>query len=119
MGGIPFYMSMLDKSMSLVQNIDRLFFSKNAPLKDEFDDLYRALFKNALPHIEVVTALATKGKGLTRQEILNQTKLTDNGMFSVVLEELEHCGFIRQYEPLNSMGGKRLNSNTLFQLIDF
>ena len=119
MGGIPFYMSMLDKSMSLVQNIDRLFFAKNAPLKDEFDDLYRALFKNALPHIEVVTALATKGKGLTRQEILSQTKLADNGMFSVVLEELEHCGFIRQYEPLNSLGGKRLNSNTLFQLIDF
>lgn len=122
MGGIPFYMSMLDKSMSLAQNIDKLFFAKNALLKEEFNDLYRALFKNALPHIEIVTALATKGKGLTRKEILSQTKLTDNGMFTVALEELEHCGFIRQYEPLgssNTSGGKRLNSNTLFQLIDF
>ena len=108
--------------MSLAQNIDKLFFAKNALLKEEFNDLYRALFKNALPHIEIVTALATKGKGLTRKEILNQTKLTDNGMFTVALEELEYCGFIRQYEPLgssNTSGGKRLNSNTLFQLIDF
>lgn len=122
MGGIPYYLSMLDKSVSLAQNIDQLFFAKNASLKEEFNDLYRALFKNAMPHIEVVTALATKGKGLTRKEILNYTKLTDNGMFSTVLEELEHCGFIRQYTPLGgngNVGGKRLNSDTLFQLVDF
>ena len=122
MGGIPFYLSMMDKSASLAQNVDKLFFAKNAYLKEEFNDLYRALFKNAAPHIDVVTALATKGKGLTRKEILNLTKLTDNGMFSVVLEELEHCGFIRQYVPLGNsvaQGGKRLNSNTLFQLVDF
>ena len=122
MGGIPFYLSMLDKSISLAQNIDRLFFARNAQLKDEFNDLYRALFRNASPHIEVVTALATKGKGLTRKELLSLTKLTDNGMFSVVLEELEHCGFIRRYLPFESLPGKsekRLNSNTLFQLVDF
>ena len=122
MGGIPFYLSMMDKSMSVAQNIDRLFFAKNALLKEEFNDLYRALFKNASPHIDVVTALATKGKGLTRKEILHATKLTDNGMFSVVLEELEHCGFIRQYLPLGSSAtqkGQRLNSGTLFQLVDF
>ena len=43
-------------------------------------------------------------------------------MFSVVLEELEHCGFIRRYLPFESLPGKsekRLNSNTLFQLVDF
>ena len=122
MGGIPFYLSLLNKSISLAQNIDQLFFAKNASLKEEFNDLYRALFKNAMPHIEVVTALATKGKGLTRKEILNYTKLTDNGMFSNVLEELEHCGFIRQYNPLESnsnSGERRLNTNTLFQLVDF
>ena len=70
----------------MAQNIDLLFFAKNASLKEEFNDLYRALFKNAMPHIEVVTALAKKGKGLTRKEILSYTKLTDNGMFSTVLE---------------------------------
>ena len=52
---------MMDKSKSLAQNIDQLFFADNAELKDEFDDLYRALFKKSADHIAVVTALATKG----------------------------------------------------------
>ena len=70
MGGIPYYMSLMDRSKSLAQNIDTLFFSRNAELKDEFRDLYQALFKNAGPHIKVITALSPQGMGLTRKEIL-------------------------------------------------
>ncbi len=122
MGGIPYYMSMMDKSKSLSQNIDDLFFAHNAALKEEFGDLYRALYKNATPHIAVVTALATKGKGMTRKELVDKTKLTDNGAFSTVLEELGNCGFIRLYEPFsskNSLTDKRQKSTALYQLIDF
>ena len=122
MGGIPYYMSMMDRSKSLAQNIDQLFFAVNAPLKNEFNDLYRALFKNATPHIEVVTALSAKGRGLTRQEILEATGITDNGAFSVVLDELEQCGFIRLYEPFGNTrmaDDKRQKSHTIYQLTDF
>ena len=122
MGGIPYYLSKMDKGLSLAQNVDKLFFSKNAPLKEEFNDLYKALFKNASPHIAVVTALATKSKGLVRKEILEQTGLADNGAFSTVLEELENCGFIRLYEPFGKARTSedgRQKSATLYQLIDF
>lgn len=121
MGGVPFYLSLMNKSKSLAQNIDQLFFAENAELKNEFKDLYNALFKKANHHIEVVTALATKGVGLTRQEILKSTGITDNGAFSVVLEELEQCGFIRQYTPFSSKGNsdRRTKNNTTYQLIDF
>lgn len=122
MGGIPYYLSLLDRSQSLAQNIDRLFFSDNAPLKEEFNDLYKALFKNAGPHMEIVRCLASKGRGMTRKEIVNATGLSDNGALSTVLEELEHCGFIRLYEPFDSTHkttGKRLKSNMTFQLMDF
>ena len=40
LGGVPFYWSLLDTQLSLVQNIDRLFFQRNAILKIEFDELY-------------------------------------------------------------------------------
>lgn len=117
-GGIPYYLSLMDRSMSLAQNLDRLFFSRNAALKDEFNDLYKALFKNASPHIAVVAALAGKGKGLTRLEIIRITGLTDNGALSLVLEELEQCGFIRRYLPFSAE--KRLRKNgILYQLVDF
>lgn len=123
MGGVPYYLSLLDRSKSLAQNIDRLFFAKDAPLNDEFSELYRALFKNATGHIAVVTALSSKGIGLTRGEILKQTQLSDNGAFSIVLEELENCGFIRSYDPYienhpNKVVQRRQRS-TLYQLVDF
>lgn len=122
MGGIPYYMSLMDKSKSVAQNIDLLFFAPNASLRDEFSELYHALFKKANSHIQVVTALATKGKGLTRQEIVKAAGVTDNGALSTVLEELEKCGFIRTYEPFGNAQkatDKRKKSDALFQLIDF
>lgn len=122
MGGIPYYMSMLDRSRSLAQNIDQLFFSDNAELADEFSDLYRALFRKSNTHVSVVTALAAKGIGMTRQELVKATGVVDNGLFSTVLEELEQCGFIRTYEPFGSSdtsNGKRQKRNTIFQLVDF
>ncbi len=123
MGGIPFYMSMLDRSKSLAQNIDQLFFADNAELKDEFDDLYRALFRKSETHVTVVTALADKGMGMTRQELVKASGQTDNGAFSAVLEELEQCGFIRLYEPFstgaNLSSAIRQKRGTVFQLVDF
>ena len=124
MGGIPYYFSLMDKGESLAQNIDRLFFYKDAPLKNEFDDLYRALYKNYQSHIKIIKTLAEKGIGLTRKELIDKTKLINNGEFSKMLEELELCGFIRSYLPFRNENsrkrvGDKARSETLYQLIDF
>ncbi len=123
MGGIPYYFSLMDKSLSLAQNIDRLFFGQDSELRDEFSALYRALFKKPEPYIAVVTALSQVGKGMTRQELLRRTGLQDNGAFSTVLEELEQCGFVRTYLPFSysrtSSPERRLPSETMYQLVDF
>ncbi|MBP3827798.1 MAG: ATP-binding protein [Prevotella sp.] len=113
MGGVAYYYSLMSPKESVAQNIDRLFFSANGELKGEFDNLYRSLFKKAGDHISIVTALATKGKGLTRKQILEQTKLNNNKKFSTTLDELEKCGFIRSYVPFGET--KR---DILFQLTD-
>lgn len=47
MGGIPYYLNLLDSEESLHQNIDRLFFKKKGELWDEFDHLYNTLFSNS------------------------------------------------------------------------
>ena len=121
MGGIPYYFSLMDKSLSLAQNVDMLFFSDDSELKNEFSALYRALFKKPEPYIAVVTALSEVGKGMTRRALLETTGLTDNGAFSKVLEELEQCGFIRSYLPIDVLSGQkaRIPRDTLFQLVDF
>lgn len=123
LGGVPFYLSKMDKRQSVSQNIDRLLFADDGELHDEFQSLYNSLYKNASEHIKIVTALATRGKGLTRQEIIDRAKMPDNGKFSLMMEELQSCGFIRSYEPFKGRESRRsssvrINPCTIYQLVD-
>lgn len=113
MGGIPYYWSFLRRGESLSQNIDRIFFGENAPLANEFSSLYASLFKNAENHISIITALATKKVGMTRNELIMQTKKSDNATLNKTLTDLEQCNFIRVYYPF----GKD-KKNALYQLMD-
>jgi AAA+ ATPase superfamily predicted ATPase len=113
MGGIPFYLSKMEKALSLSQNIDNLFFSKNAELKNEFQNLYKSLFKDFDEYIKIVKALSKKSKGLSRQEISQFAKINSGGGFTAMLQNLEYCGFIRSY---SSFG--KTKRDTLYQLID-
>jgi len=113
MGGIPHYLKGIQKGLSAVQNIDEMCFQKDGLLKDEFSNLYAALFKNADNHIHIVTCLSKKWKGLSRQEILNLSKLKDGGTFSKLLEELETSGFISSYLPFENK-----KKDTLYRLTD-
>lgn len=94
MGGVALYWSILDRRLSAVQNIDQLFFNKDAKLNGEFNDLYNSLFKHPEAYKAIVVALGKHLPGLTRQELLKHTGQADNGVFSDRLEELEECGFI-------------------------
>ena len=96
-GGIPYYWNYIKKGQSIAQNVDNLFFKEGGELRDEFDMLYASLFKNPEGYIKIVTALGKKKAGMSRNEIIAATKLTDNGTLTRMLNELEWCGFIRKY----------------------
>lgn len=113
-GGIPFYLEQLYPGKSVAQHIDELFFSEGGLLRTEFENLYSSLFKRHERHISIIRTLAGSGKGLTRKAISNATKLSPGGTFTRILEELEQCGFIKQYFPF----GKK-NRGSLYQLVDF
>ena len=113
MGGVPYYWDLLQKGLSLAQNIDMLFFAEHGELADEFDHLFVALFRKPEPYIAVIRALAMRRRGLSRDEIIKTAALTGNGMLTKVLKELAQCDFIRTYcEP-----GKK-SRDRIYQLID-
>lgn len=114
MGGVPFYWSFLDRRLGLAQNIDRIFFDNDAVLKGEYDELYSSLFREPEPYIKVVTTLGQKKIGMTRDELVSEGDLSENGKLTQVLEDLEYCGFIRKYKQL----GNKVKG-TVFQLTDF
>lgn len=101
LGGVPFYLSILNSRESLAQNINRLFFEKNALMKNEFEELFNALFNQADNYIEVVSALAQKREGLQRRELIEKTKISGGGL-SKILDNLERCDFITSYSKYKS-----------------
>lgn len=103
MGGIPFYLDMLSKGTPLNTCIDNLFFREGAPLRDEYDFLFRSLFKNSNIYRRVVETLATKMKGMSRQELLDTLKLGEGGNMTEVLDNLVKCDFIRKYTIIGKM----------------
>jgi hypothetical protein len=113
LGGIPYYISLINKELSLSQNIDALFFGESSDLQEEFSRVYHSLFKHSENYIKIVEVLGQKAKGLTRDEIVAISKLPDGGSLTKMLEELELCGFIRKYRAFD-----KKNKYNLYQLID-
>ena len=96
-GGIPYYLGYFDRKLSLAQNIDAVFFSSDAPLRDEYDRLFSSLFVNPDTMKSIVEAIGSKNRGLTRQEVLAKTGIANSGEFSNYLKALISGSFIIKY----------------------
>ncbi len=116
LGGVPFYLDLLERNKSLPENIDALFFGKDAQLSREFDRLYKSIFNTPEKYKAVIKALATSRKGMTRAELATKLKVNNNGHFGDILEDLVNCDFIRYY---NILGKTVRSTGGLYQLTDF
>ena len=112
-GGIPYYWHYLADGLSLAQNLDKMFFAANAPLKNEFVELYSSLFRDSANHMKVVSALAGRKSGLIRSEISAATGIPATGRLTDILETLEQSGFVQACPPY---GNRKRGS--LYRLID-
>lgn len=113
MGGIPQYLKEIEPGFSAAQVIDKLCFTKDGLLNDEFKNLYYSLFDSAENHIDIIRALAQKGKGLTRSEIIETCKLTSGGYTTQLLDELKESGFITPYVPFG-----KTSKDSIYKLTD-
>lgn len=112
-GGVPYYLTDLTPGRSVPQLLDDLFFGHSARLKNEYRNLYAALFKNNALHERVVAALASKNIGMTRSQIVAVTGIPSGGGLTTVLEELIACGFVRQVFPV-----LKSKEDALYRLVD-
>ena len=115
-GGIPYYLSLLDSEESLVQNVDRLFFSQDIQMRREFRRLFNTLYKNPDRYIDIIKALSKSRRGLTREEIAEVLKSANNGHLGKRLEDLVYCDLIRK----NIVREKEIKrKDAIYQLCDF
>jgi uncharacterized protein len=97
MGGIPHYLKEVESGKTALQNIDQICFSAQGLLREEFSQLYAALFDNSDNHIRMVRALSGTWQGMTRTELLQKTGFADGGNTSTTLEELVNSGFVTAF----------------------
>jgi uncharacterized protein len=99
MGGVPHYLKELKKGESSIQTIDRLGFTKDGLLHEEFKNLFVSLFKNPNIHLQIMRLLARKTGGLTRNELIKQLNIPSGGTTTQIIEELEESGFVTGNHP--------------------
>ena len=115
-GGIPYYLSLLNSRESLAQNIDRLYFRKNAELSQEYHRLYASLFKSPEGYLRIVELLGKSKHGLTRGEIAEALKVPSSGTLTKQIENLVLCDIIRRY--VTKKNGKPKTNDAYYQLVD-
>lgn len=112
-GGVAYYLSLFENDKSVAENLQQLCFTNSGDLANEFDRIFKSLFKKAENHMAIIKALSLVGKGMTRKDLMAKTKMANNGNLTKYLNELEMCEFIRSYVPF----GKD-KKEKMYQLID-
>lgn len=98
------------------RSLDKLFYANNAPLRLEYEFLFRSLFKNNIRYRQVVELLSTRLAGLSREEITQEIGVS-GGELSRVLKDLNACDFVRVYaEPNKKERGKIYQLTDMFSL---
>jgi len=114
LGGVPFYLTLLDSKRSLLANIDELFFSDaHAMLRTEYNELYATLFRRPDNYLAVIKVLTERKEGFTRQEIGDKVKF-GGAALTKILTDLEQCDFILPYARYGNA-----KNNTIYRIKDF
>lgn len=115
MGGVPYYLGLLQRESGVAANIDRLFFAEQGELRHEYRRLYSSLFKNSETHVRVLELLASNHRGMMRKEIADKLGISAGGLLTKVLQELVNCDFVRRY---NTREKRIKQTDHLYQITD-
>jgi AAA+ ATPase superfamily predicted ATPase len=100
-GGVPYYLSQVEKGLSASQAIERLAFSKKSFLLNEFDNLFSSLFDNSDIYVQIVRLLAEYPNGIGERNLLEKLGThAVGGTHKKKLKDLEQTGFIMSFKPL-------------------
>jgi uncharacterized protein len=113
LGGLPYYLEQIKKGESPSKAIERICFSETGILKSEYNNLYKALFTNWENHEAIVAILAQSHNGLTRESIIQKSKISAGGPFTRAMSDLVLTGFVEESNPF---GKKKRGS--IYRLVD-
>lgn len=105
-GGIPYYLDYISPKLTAQQNIQNLFFGRNAALSGEFTKLFESLFNEADDYIELIEIIAQKRYGISLPELGKASSLSaTGGTLLTKLQQLCDTGFIQKVVPWGKVIG--------------
>lgn len=113
MGGIPYYIENIKRGESPAAAIERMCFSASGLLKNEYENLYSALFDQPEHYEAIVATLAEAKSGLSREEILKKSKVEGGGPYTRVMNDLIVSGFVIEEKPFG-----KLKRGSIYKLVD-
>lgn len=106
LGGVPHYLNYVEKGRTADENIQKIFFEENSPLREEFKKLFDSLFNDAETYIELIKIIGAKRSGVTRSDIKKQLSENVGGRLSERLNDLCAAGFILEFVPFARTRGE-------------
>ena len=113
LGGLPYYLEQIKRGESPTKAIERLCFSETGILKNEYNNLYKALFNNWENHEAIVATLAMAHNGLNRENLIKKSKISAGGPFTRTMSDLVLTGFVSETIPFG-----KLNRGKVYRLVD-
>lgn len=121
MGGVPYYLSAIERGESASQAIERLAFQSDGLLFSEFQNLFSSLFDEHAIYVDFIRLIAAHRYGLAQEDIFRAMDKKHKGKSGLhILKSLEEAGFIKNFK---SYGRKRkglyyrvIDEYTLFYL---
>jgi hypothetical protein len=104
LGGVAKYLSLLDSSKTIAQNIDELIFNIDGHLNKEYSEVLKSLFDTkAFYYSSIIKTLCQKQSGLTQTELAYALGEKSGSKIKDAVAELCEAGFII---PLGKIGSK-------------
>ncbi len=95
LGGVPRYLEEIDLNRSFPANMNRLFFSPQAYMFNEFEKIFYSQFKETNVYIQIVRHLSKRIMSL--EELSARLKIPSGGGLVSYLENLENAEMIRNF----------------------
>jgi uncharacterized protein len=112
-GGIPYYLNHVDPALSVAQNINQMCFTKDGVLYHEFLSLFTALFETAEITETLIRLIATQHQGISRNILLEKSKIHSGGQFNTKIKELIASDFVQAMVPYGNV-----RKNVYFRVSD-
>ena len=97
-GGIPYYLNQLKPGLSASEQIDHMFFARNAKLGNEYERLFNSTFANPEQIESIVRFLSGRHGGYSRDDISKKINVQGKTL-TQLLRSMCVSNLIEKYQP--------------------